>query len=659
MGQQNRRTFIKGLAGTVALAGAGVAAGHPRDGRHANDDGSHNIHQHRSTRRTELRGFHTLGGFGSESTGGESEEPFHGPLSETWIEGDYVFVSYLSSREPTGNRGIAIVDASDYLRADSKAELDEAEMSLIATIGNETEAGTAADVKVSDDGNYLFYSKQALGATYGEPASTATEQQDAVGPSPTGIEAYDISDPGEPEYLGSAQGPHAGFHNCFTHCIGGDHYVFGVQGVVPGTAGVFIYRLDEATGGMEPVNVWTGGDARQGEYDTDAATFYGHDFYMQRDPKNGRPVGYWSEWNNGVRVLDFSDPTDIDELGVGFVSGGDEYPGEGGAAHYGQPAPATIGGKRVFIGSQELASQTGGPSGFVQLFDADGIFDDDEVTECERLASWTLYDNISFSGFTMGPHNSDITRDGWITQSHYHAGVQYLKIQPPEESTTDEWRIAGRRVRGGPDALVSDDPDGDDNAIEDSEVVEKGVYYSDHVEVPEESKGLARVAPNFWSARESNGITFAAGINTGLYALTADPIEVGTRTVADVDVTETNDGAVFTPGGTDQIDYEFDTDSAVRVRTRIPSGWKVVGGAPTTTTDVGDGKRVQFTRPVTPGKGNAGAADSTRRLFVEVPEGASTGTYTVGPVEYSADGGETWEPIPGSTSDRTVVGLPF
>jgi hypothetical protein len=656
MPHQDRRTFLKGLTGALALGGAGVASGHPRDLRHANDDGSHSIHQHGATRKTTLRGFHSLGRFGSEDTGGDTEDPFHGPLSETWIDGDYVFVSYLSSREPTGNRGVAILDASDYLRADSRTELDDAEMSLVATIGNETEVGTGADVKVSDDGNYLFYSKQALGATYGEPASPSTQPQDAIGPSPAGIEAYDISDPGEPEYLGSAQGPHAGFHNCFTHRIGGDQYVFGVQGVVPGTAGVFIYRLDETTGQMEPVNVWTGANATQAGYDTDAANYYGHDFYMQRDPKNGRPVGYWSEWNNGVRVLDFSDPTDIVELGVGFIEGGDEYPDQGGAAHSAQPAPATIGGNRVFIGSQELGSQSSGPSGFVQLFDADGIFEDEGVTECERLASWTLYDSVSFSGFTMGPHNSDITRDGWITQSHYHAGVQYLKIQPPEESSTGEWRIAGRRVRGGPDELVSDDPDGDGDSIEESEVVEPGVYYSDHLEVPEESKGLARVAPNFWSARESNGVTFAAGINTGLYAITAEPLEVGTRTPVDIDVSGPEDGSVFAAGQTGSVEFEVESDTEVLVRARLPSAFSVVDGDAHTTTDVGDGQMVELVEPVSP-EASAKTTSVSRSLSVQAPSLSNVGSYTFGQFEYSADGGETWEPIADTTATVFVAGF--
>ena len=758
-----RRRVLKALGVSATAAAVGSAAGHPdaeEDTRHDASNGSHSIHEHTTTVNTERVGYHSLGGFGSESLGGDPEDHVHGAVSEVWVEGDLAFVSLLSSSEPTGNRGVAVLDVSQYTRAETRDELADAEMFLLSYIDNENQAGTMADVKASEDGQYLFVSKQAIGALYGEAASPSTDQHDAASPMATGIEAYDISNPANPAYLGSAQGPNAGFHNCFTFRIGGSHYVFGVQGVAAGDAGVHVYRLEESTGQLEPVNFWSGGDLTQGEYDTDAANYYGHDFYMHRDPKTGRPVGYWSEWNNGVRVLDFSDPTDVVELGFGPMD----------AAHYAQPVPVTIDGKRLFLGGQELGSQTNGHSGYVHLFDGDALFEEG-VTECPTLDSWTLYENVSYSGYAFSPHNFDVTEDGWITLAHYHAGVRFLEIQPPGEGdvATDQWHLAGKRVGssgtdggsttrtetdesesfsglmtpggptgparttqtheftapegvdaleatlswganqqdldlyldervdggwtriassatlGGPESVAGavtpgtdyrfvvatyahvasqysiegtyfaieggDSHDSHDHSHEERTVLEPArAYYSDHVEVPDDSQTFGSVTPNFWGARIENGVTFASGINSGLYAIAADPVPVGTRSAVDLIVETGDDGRVFTAGQTNQLELTVQSDATVRIRTRIPPSWTVVGGDAHATQDVGDGTMVTFEDEV-PGD----ESQTTRTLFVEAPD--STGSYTFGPVEYSADGGVSWEPVADSTTSNSVVGL--
>lgn len=657
MPDSNRRAFIKGLTGALALGGIGTAASHPSFGS------GHAIHRHDDTKNADLVGFHTLGGVGSESVSGQPDNPLYGMITETWLEGDLAFVAIQTSSEPTGNRGVAILDISAYTRAESKPELEDAEMTVLSFIGNETEAGTGNDVKVSDDGRYLAYSKQALGADYGEPASASTADQDAAGPNVTGAEVYDISDPGNPEYVGSAQGPNAGFHNCFVKQIGGDHYVFGVQGVVSGDAGVHIYRITD--GGVVPVNFWGGGDLPVTDYGTDT-TFYCHDFYAHEDPKTGRPLGFIAYWNNGVRVLDLSDPTDLTELGYGPMD----------VAHYAQPVPELVDGKRLFVGGQEVSSQQGSenpddpeanPSGYVNLFDGDALFEDG-VTECPKLAEWTLYGNVSFDGYAFSPHNNDIVvqpdGDAWITQASYHAGVRFLKIEPPGEGevNTDRWHLAGRRVRGGSSKPNESDPIPfllPDNSIsperpEFGEVVEAGkAYYSSHVEVPDESKTDDTVSPNFWSARSLNGVTFGASQHTGFYAITADPMEVGTRTPADVSITRMDDGTLFTAGQTNRIQYEVETNETVRLRDRLPSSWEVLAGDAATTYDTGDGVRVEFDDPVEP----TGNRTETRTIIVTVD---GTANETVGPLAYSTDadpsrGGKDWETVADSV-DTLFVG---
>lgn len=655
MPSPDRRTFIKGLTSVLALGGVSSVQGHPGADEHPSFAAGHDIHRHNKTEAAELVGFHTLGGVGSESFSGGPDNPLYGMITETWLEGDLGFVAIQSSSEPTGNRGVAILDISPYTRAESRTELEDAEMSVLSYIGNETEAGTGNDVKVSKDGTYLAYSKQALGATYGEPASPSTEDQDAIGPSVTGAEVYDISDPGNPEYLGSAQGPNAGFHNCFVHQIGGDHYFFGVQGAVPGSAGVHIYRIDDDEG-VIPVNYWGGNDLPLVSYGTESAGygpgFYCHDFYAHDDPKTGRPLGFVAYWNNGGVVLDLSDPTDITALGRG------EMP----RTHYVQPAPDLIDGKRVFVGGQEHSSQDGKISGLVRAWDADNIFEDG-FTTCEELDTWTLYDNVSYDGYDFSPHNNDITADGWITQSHYHAGVRFLKIQPPGEGdvNTDGWHIAGRRVESTNDEPITQETDENGEPVQEFETNDDGVftsgfanarlveeaqaYYSGHVEVPEESKTETVKSPDFWSARTLNGVTFGAGQHTGFYAIAADPMDVGTRTPADVRVTRTESSSVFTSGQVNELTYEVSTNREVRLRDRLPSNWSVLVGDSVTVDDTGDGKQMEFDEPVSDG--------DTRTVIVAVD--SSPGSTQVGPIQYAAGddpsmGGKDWEPIPDTVS---------
>ena len=676
MPSPNRRTFVKGLTSALALGAVGSATGHPSDEEHPSFSEGHGIHRHDKTKNAELVGFHTLGDVGSESVSGGPDNPLYGMITDIWLEGDLGFVSMQTTSAPTGNRGVAILDVSAYTRAESRAELERAEMTVLSYIGNETEAGAGNSVKVSDDGQYLAFSKQAIGARYGRPASASTEDQDEPGPNVTGAEVYDISDPGDPEYIGSAQGPHAGFHNCFVHQIGGDHYVFGVQGVGAGTAGVQIFRITDA--GVIPVNFWGGDDLPVTDYGTNAIGglfgpipgFYCHDFFVHRDPKTGTPLGFVANWNFGTVVLDMSDPTDIETLGRGKMD----------VAHYTQPAPALVDGKRLLVAGQERdESPEGGPtySGYVNLFDLDAIIEGEGFTSVDPLAQWTLYDNVEFANgtYAFSPHNHDIVveddEDAWIVQANYHAGVRFLKIEPPGEGETDGWHIAGRRVRttdGNPIKQEREDLDGDGeeevvttfetdrngvftSGFENARLAEEAkAYYSSHVEVPPESATDDNAFPNFWDARSLNGVTFGASQHTGLYALAADPMEVGTRTAANVSVTRTDDGTAFTDGQTDRIDYDVRTDEDVTIRDRLPSDWEVVGGDAVTTYDTGDGLVVEFDETVT-------ARSGSRTLFVTVNGAADE---QVGPVQFSAEddpsrGGKDWETLADSVETLFVA----
>jgi hypothetical protein len=660
MDSPDRRTFIKGLTGALALGGAGVASGHPSFG------GGHVIHRHGKTKNADLVGFHTLGDYGSESVGGGPDTPLYGMITDVWIEGDLGFVSMQTTSSPTGNRGVAILDVSAYTAAESREELDDGEMTVLSFIGNETEAGTGNSVKVSDDGQYLAYSKQAIGTTYGERGdqftdfSTSTEDHDAPGPNVTGVEVYDISDPGNPDYVGSGQGPHAGFHNCFVHRIGGNEYVFGIQGTGPGTSGVQIFRITPA--GVVPVNFWGGDEFPVTDYGTNAIGglaglpgFYCHDFYAHDDPKTGTPMGFAANWNFGAVALDLSDPTDIKTLGRGKGMP---------RTHYVQPTPAEVAGTRLLVGGQEHTSQSNDISGEIAIWDLDAIIDGEGFTEVDPLASYTLYDQVSYSGYHFSPHNNDVIvepdGEAWIVQAHYHAGIRFLKIEPPGEGRTDGWHIAGRRVRSTNDRPITqeqkEDGEGfvrtfetDDNGVftsgfENARLAEEAeAYYRSHVEVPPESATDDDTFPNFWDARTRNGVTFGTGQHTGLYAIAAEPIEVGTRTAADVSVERSENGGGLLAGEPTRLSYEVKTDTLVRIRDRLPSSSEVLGGDAHTTYDTGDGLRVEFDEPVEP----TGSGVESRTLVVSAgdPEGLQAGPVEVATDADPSKGGRDWDTI--------------
>jgi hypothetical protein len=474
--EATRRAILKGAAATLGVGIAGSAAGHPgEDGKHQANDGAHEIHRHDRSKNAELVGYHSIGDIGSESTSGEADEAMHGMVTDIWIEGDLGFLAIQSSSAPTGNRGVAILDVSPYTRAESRSELDDAEMTVLSFIGNESEVGTANDAKVSNDQQILAYSKQSIGTRYGEPASASTDTQSAPGAEPQGVIVYDISDPENPEYIGSATGPNVGFHNCFVHQIGGDYYVFGIQGAIPGSAAVHVYRVTAA--GLELIDIWGGDDLPVTSLGTEGASFYCHDFYAHDDPVSGKPLGFIAYWNYGGVVLDLSDPEDITALGRGKG-----VP----RTHYVQPAPAEVGGKRLLIGGQEHGEQTNNISGIIAAWDVDAIVESDGFTEVNPLAEYKLYNKVTYDGYAFSPHNNDVVVNGddaWITQSHYHAGIRFLKIQPPNQGDTDEWHIAGRRVRSIDGSAIKQetadlDGDGEEELVQEFETDANGVFTS-------------------------------------------------------------------------------------------------------------------------------------------------------------------------------------
>lgn len=675
---------MKAAAGTLGVAAfAGVTGAHKNetagpygdqfDGNRADAAGN-----------TDVVGYHSLGGIGSSSFSGSPDEPHYGGVSELRVHDDIAVISAFSSRDETPGRGMAILDIGQFTRAESEEELENAELTVLSFFGNENDAAACMDVKLSDDGQYAFISKQPFTALFGETELAGDDDADDGGGDAAAIEVVDISDPGNPKLVTQTSlsvwtlGP----HNAWYHQIGGREYVITAHGEDGVTGGINVFEFDRDAGTLELVNWWNYSAelAQPGtETDTNGGETYVHDVVVQDDPRFGTPVAYLANWNAGMRLLDVSDPEDIEELGV-F---------EQDRAHHTVPAPTLQNGKRVFVVGHENPSshedlghvRNDGESGHYYLIDADPIDDvlagdreDPVYLGCSstlreagvdpasraafetyedngrtELDYWILFESHDqtfeetpgfedeaadddheyegFDDFNLSSHNFDIDADGNVVAGHYHAGTRFMEI-------TDEFAL---------------EPTG---------------YSRVGADVPEDAalETLTTGTPFHWSAVTRNGVTFSSGINEGPQAIAHQEVTVGDDTPIDADVEREADASLFTAGQTSQVRIHVDSDEPVQVRDRIPGEWEVVGGN-VSVEEISGGARKVVTADGT-------VEEGTVRYFVEVPsELADTGSYTVGPVEYARPdvaseygGGVSannflWRKENGETVTKTVVGL--
>lgn len=630
--------------------------------------------------------------------GAEAMDPHYGGVTEIRTHGDYAYVTYFSAEDPTPSRGMAIVDISEYNAAESEAEIEDAELNVVGYLRKNNVQAAAMDVKISDDGQYAFISTQPYTFLFGGITGNTDDPTHAEGLipqpnpgdsgftyNPSGIVAVDISDKENPQTVDSFALEGSGSHNAFHHRINGEDYIFAINdsGNLAGTgSGMFVIQFDRGSGRLELVNRWyLETNLAQGEVTTEGAGGepYIHDMELQNDPKTGTPVCYLAYWGRGMWALDVSDPENIEPLGNFDMA----------ACHFASPAPTTIetpnGEKRVAVASQEI-SENDDHTGRVYLVDCDGLFEsEDRYYEVPRtqdgiallgeLAMWEWHaewetpgeDSIDFGpyDFSLSPHNSDFAMDAdgnfWIHQSHYSGGVRFLRVEtgdghglvsPAERfectrPSDTEGNCEGHQYAG---------TNGPHNTASGWDLVEEG-WARPNLEPPTESRmeGLNYLTPFCWGANESNGVTFAADINQGIYALrqTGDS-DTGARGIPLGDppvvasVERTDDSSVFTAGQVNKVTVEV-TDlqyhDEVHVRDRIPDGWEVIAGDSTETVEAGGDTYVDL--------GTLSAGESATYI-VEV--GDSTGSYQGGPTQASADA-ERWTTVPNTTDTSYVVGV--
>lgn len=293
--------------------------------------------------------------------------------------------------------------------------------------GNVTEAGEVTipgsilDVKVSDDGKYLFIGddQEASGALGG------------TGPLTGGIYVVDVTDVTAPRLasyqpVGERRGPHmVAYHRA----ADGTELVFGAN------ADVSIHVFDRESETLTEV-------ARYAPdlvfaFNRDPEVFdvlyqgWAHDMFAMEEP-DGSTYLYVANWDAGLRIVDVTDPAKPLELG-----GWNAFPsGHEGNLH--TVATEWIGGRRITVGSVEVGFAVVGGYHYAMGTDASIVYvwDTTDPADIKLLSSWenpmgekSKRDYVD--GEVTSTHNFQLEQ-GRVYLAHYGLGVWVLDVSTPE-----------------------------------------------------------------------------------------------------------------------------------------------------------------------------------------------------------------------------------
>ncbi|MDX1611362.1 MAG: hypothetical protein R3185_03265, partial [Candidatus Thermoplasmatota archaeon] len=207
------------------------------------------------------------------SQGGWTEVDIHGDLAAV--------ASYY------GDAGVTLVDLSDPATPEP--------ISFVPSSGRDY------DARFSQDGTVLFFGCQPAeqSAAVGNQLGDCTTRYGlgSDGEPASGLVAYDVSDPADPELIGVLDG--VATHNLWTYTVDGVVYAF--------TNGVEIVRLDPAA--EEPLSIV-------------AEVPGGHDAYVHAHPATGDVLLYTTSGNTYAvfNVTDPEEPSLVLEAGPDVVA---------------------------------------------------------------------------------------------------------------------------------------------------------------------------------------------------------------------------------------------------------------------------------------------------------------------------------------------------
>lgn len=324
---------------------------------------------------------------------------------------------YLGEIDMRGDLNLGVVAALGNGETPTVYLVDISNRTEPAVLSTIEQSGTyIVDVKISDDGDFLFTASQNL-PTVGEVPPTGPGDLPLDPTHPTffaGFSIYDISDRSDPVFVQSIPSPDdIGCHMISHEIIDGTDVVFCVgqhiraHGLIRNAAplpwaylGPLDYMLPDGDGTVLPgacINdLIVAGDP------TGLLCNGPHDMTVRVDPVDGNTYMTVSHWNEGLRVVDVSAPIDN-----GFVTLA-SWDGEGATHYDGNVHTAMmfwVGDTRYVVATPEMTY--GGVVPSVWVLDATTL-----DGPLELVAEWYHPQEVATPGLLMTTHQWQVAPTG-------------------------------------------------------------------------------------------------------------------------------------------------------------------------------------------------------------------------------------------------------
>lgn len=277
-----------------------------------------------------------------------------------------------------------------------------------------------SDVKITPDGKTAFLATQWTDPT--NPANVGKYDPARLTENPMvwGVHVVSLEDPANPT-LESVFPLYRGVHTVAYHEIDGDGYVFmntyqflnAALGSRenPVATKVVIGKLVEVGGRrvIQPVSEYTRNLDPMVVSGANGRVFP-HELTVSKAPADGKTYAWVSYWDEGLIVLDVSDPA------MPTVAGQwKDFEAGNGAIHYAATFPQLIAGRQVtVVGPEWFAHETSGRW---------WVLDTTDLGDIRTIGYWTLPGEPTIEkDYLFSPHNFDLYGT-WVIGANYHGGV--------------------------------------------------------------------------------------------------------------------------------------------------------------------------------------------------------------------------------------------
>ncbi len=358
-------------------------------------DHDHNGAEHGGSFNVELVGYHN----GVDDSGDPNAIATGTWYTELDVHGELVFMARSGS-----SGGFAIINV--------------ATPSSPRWVGS-FDALPGADVEVSDDGRWAFFATQR-----NTPEQIVAGLAAETVAGPRGISVVDLQDPHEPTLAGFIPLPINGPHTLTFHrhddgraylvvctydlLVGPDG---AITGTIPATQRVLVYSVEE--GGVAhglPPGLSLVSTYQILESAPPGRLYMPHDATVQWHPRTAQLLLYVAYWDKGVRILNFTDPANLREVGAWNDFG----PSSRGNIHLARAFDEPVAGRHVTVAEPEIVAAD--ETGYLAFIDTS------DPSRPQTLGRWTLPGDLVVQALEFSPHNFD-TWGGRVALAHNHAGL--------------------------------------------------------------------------------------------------------------------------------------------------------------------------------------------------------------------------------------------